>query len=186
MTFFRHPYLSVPKPSLRFWSIVVTAAFLVSTSILAIAVPASQIEAVANFVQSESSVAQVILDQWDTSLRSTFGFMLGFDFLYDLVHNNLVALLVAWGAKRTGVAWTLALASVIAWILWLDSVLNVVENLGYLRVMVTGNVLPWHLYGSILFQFRTLTLVAGAVVACSLHVWAFAKLHATKSGSTRR
>ena len=171
----QHPYLNLSVSDLRFWSIVATIAFALATVVFVIAIPVPHLSLVADFVRSDSVNAQVALDHWGSEIREAFRFMLGFDFLYDLVHNNLVALLAAWGAVRVGRYWALAVACVVAWTLWLDSAFNVAENLAYVRVLSTNNVEPWHFYASTIFRFRTATLFGSALAALVLHTYAFGK-----------
>ena len=70
-------------------------------------------------------------------------------------------------------------ASVIAWVMWLDSLLNVFENLSFLHVLQTldrAYLVP--IMGDV-FAFRTATLVAGFVCAVAFHCVAFGNQRVT-------
>lgn len=168
-----HPFLNLSLETVRLWAKILVIGFLVTTVILGIVVPAEHRSAIANFVLAEPSLAHTELSAWDSATRESFQFVLGFDFLYDLVHNNMVALLLAWGAIRHAQRWAIQLASVFAWILWLDSALNVLEHFIYRHILATGILEPWHGYGLAIFSFRTSTLVAGALIAVVIHIGAF-------------
>jgi len=167
-----HPFLSLDVSSLRFWVAASVVAFVATTAVFVAAIPVNHIAAAAHLLAASSADAQAILGQWGSDQRASFQFMLGYDFLYDLVHNNMVALLVVWGAVRVGRSWSMALAGLIAWVLWADSALNVFENLAYVRVLATNNVEPWHPYASAVFNFRTVTLNLGGIAAVGLHAYA--------------
>ena len=135
--------------------------FLVTTVILAVAVSAEHRNAITNFVVADAALASTELSRWDSATRESFQFVLGFDFLYDLVHNNVAAMLLVWGALRSAQRWAFQLANVFAWVLWLDSALNVLEYFVYRHILATGILEPWHGYGLAIFSFRTSTLIPG-------------------------
>jgi hypothetical protein len=140
--------------------------------VFATLVPVEHISAISAFVGADAGDAQDALQALTPEIRESFQFVLGFDFLYDLVHNNLVAMWLAWGALRIQKRVALVLASGFAWVLWMDSALNLVEHLVFRHILSSGNLDPWHAYGSAVFGFRTGSLVAGALVAAILHVYA--------------
>ena len=173
MQLFVHPFLNLPLETVRFWAKILVIAFVVTTVILVTAVPAEHRSAIANFVLADAVLAPAELGRWDSATRESFQFVLGFDFLYDLVHNNLVAMLLAWGAILSAQRWATQLANLFAWILWLDSALNVVEHFIYRHLLATGILEPWHGYGMAIFNFRTSTLAAAALLAVVVHVSVF-------------
>jgi len=173
MQLFMHPFLNLPLETVRRWAKILLIAFLVTTVILGTAVPAEHRSAIANFVLADAALAPGELGRWDSATRESFQFVLGFDFLYDLVHNNLVAMLLAWGAILSAQRWAIRLASVFDWILWLDSALNVVEHFIYRHLLATGMLGPWDGYGMAIFNFRTSTLVVAALLAVVIHVSVF-------------
>ena len=175
MQLFVHPFLNLPLETVRRWSKILVIAFLVTTVILGTVVPAEHRSAIANFVLADAALAPAELSRWDSATRESFQFVLGFDFLYDLVHNNLVAMLLAWGAILSAQRWALQLASAFAWILWMDTALNLLEHFIYRHLLATGILEPWHSYGMAIFNFRTSTLVAGALIAAVIHISVFYK-----------
>jgi hypothetical protein len=119
------------------------AAWLALTPILLWAMPgrtdATILElAVAGSVEASAE----ILSKWSPSDRTAFAFVLGFDLLYDVIHNNAVALLVA--RVAAGCRGSLVrVGSWIAWGLWLATAANVVENLGFFHMIQAGPNSPW-------------------------------------------
>ena len=107
----------------------------------------------------------------DHAVRS-FSFLLGFDLLYDIVHNNAVAFLAMWGARRCASRQAYWAGSTVAWVMWLDTALNFPENLAFLRILETMQ--PWPLlpWASGTFFFRTSTWLAGLAVGVALHALA--------------
>lgn len=91
-------------------------------------------------------------------------FILGFDFLYDLVHNNAVALCVVWAAAGRS-AGLVAAGSFLAWLLWLASGANVVENLGFLHVLQAGPMSPWPEVGLATTLYRNGAILVGIAFA---------------------
>ena len=77
-----------------------------------------------------------------------------------------MALLVVRGARRARVSW----AEQIAWLLWLDTALNVFENLAFLHLLRTGDPAPLLPFASSVFYFRSATLIGGFIAGVLLHV----------------
>jgi len=170
-----HPFLKLSSVQLRLGASLLGAAFAIATGVFLWAVPLEDIDHVTQLVESSPVEATRILDSWSPKTRETFQFMLGYDFLYDLIHNNLVALILAGAAIRYPAMWSHLVASLLCWVMWLDTGLNIFENLAYNYVLSSNTVEPWHRYASIIFQFRTSTLVLGLVVALAIHVLGLAR-----------
>jgi len=99
--------------------------------------------------------------------------MLGFDLLYDLIHNNGVAVFTIWGAKRVASARATLVASLSGWVMWLNSALNVAENLAFFHVIQTLEPYPLLPVAAAIFSFRVLTLTAGLFIGIALHAYGF-------------
>jgi len=138
------------------------------------AVPAAHVAEITKLTAATKPGApRTILESWDTGIAVSFSFLLGFDFLYDLVHNNAAALLAVWGAVRRGTRPSRLLARTAAWVLWLDSGLNVVENLTLLQVLRPGSPEPPLNAAVAIFSFRSVTLMLGLLVGVALHASAW-------------
>ncbi len=149
------------------------------SAILVWAVPPEHIGEVNRLVSAPTlPAAAAVLDSWEPSVARSFSFLLGYDFLYDLVHNNAVALLVVWGARRARIGW----AEQIAWLLWLDTALNVFENLAFLQILRTADPAPLFPWAASVFYFRSATLIGGLVAGVLLHVQGWRVRGSTPSG----
>ena len=119
---------------------------------------------------ADSAEAAAIVAGWSSDVRASARFLIRFDFAYDVVHNNAVALLCLWAARRLGGRRAWVAARTVAWLMWLDTLCNVAENLAALR-LVSGDA-SWFglVVASTAFRFATLWLgfalgVLGLVVA---------------------
>jgi hypothetical protein len=168
-----HPYLRLNSRRLRSGSLYLSVGFLIATAIFAASVPTAHMSAVSGLVRADPQHAQHLLASWDAATRESFRFMLGFDYLYDILHNNLAAFVLAWGAVRFGKPWAIGVAGALVWILWLDSGLNVLENMAYTHILTENAIVPWHRYASGVFAFRSVSLLVIAVAALALHLAAF-------------
>lgn len=122
---------------------------------------------------TEPGARRAILESWEPSIVASLSFMLGFDFLYDVVHNNAAALFAVWGAVRRDTRVARSVASATAWVLWLDSGLNVFENLAFLHILRSRSPDPLLPAVSAIFSFRSATLMLGLLVGAALHASAW-------------
>ena len=173
ITIIQHPYTRLSTLELKVSSLGSAILFLVSIVIFAKSVPLAHINAVSLFVQSSDETAQALLTNWNSQIRESFRFMLGYDYLFDIIHNNLVALFVVWGAKRLATYAVLSLSAFVSWVLWFDSALNIFENLAYSHILTSNIVAPWHAYASLAFGFRSTTLIVAAIIGTTFHLLAF-------------
>lgn len=175
-----HPLQRIGTKRLAVSMVWLTASFVCLTAILVYAVPASTRSHIGDLLDAQSlAAATAVLSAWDADTYRTFAFLLGFDFLYDVVHNNLVAVFAIWGAKRVSASSALLVASATAWVLWLDTLLNVFENLVFLDVVRSAQASPLMPLASAIFSFRTATLALGLVVGLGLHAAAFGRHRAS-------
>jgi hypothetical protein len=168
-----HPYEALSARTLRAATIGTGAAWALLTLILVWAVPLSDIAGVQALLEArDPQTAGAVLASFEPTLTASLSFLLGFDFLYDVVHNNAAALFAVWGAvgRRTAAAQTVAATT--AWILWLDTALNVVENLAFLHVLRSGSVAALPAVSTI-FEFRAATLGLALLVGAGLHASAW-------------
>lgn len=169
-----HPLQRIGTRPLAVSMVSLTVGFVCLTAILVYAVPASTRSHIADLLDAPSlAAATAVLSAWDADTFRTFAFLLGFDFLYDVVHNNMVAVLAIWGAKRVYASSAVLVASVTAWVLWVDTLLNVFENLVLLDVVRSAQASPLMPLASAIFSFRTATLALGLLVGLGLHAAAF-------------
>jgi len=92
-TVIRHPYETLDARTLATATLGLAAFTILLTAILAHEVPSEVRREVARLLGAESGApAAAVLAAWDREVYQAFSFMLGFDFLYDIVHNNAVAL----------------------------------------------------------------------------------------------
>ena len=174
----RHPLDRLELGQLRSATIAAAAAVGLLTAILFSSVSVEDLSRIEELLgASSSSAALALLTSWPQSTFQAFSFMLGFDLLYDLVHNNAVALFAIWGARRLSTPGAQIIGSLVAWVMWLDSVLNVFENLAFLHVIRTFELPSLVPIASTVFTFRSATLVTGLIVAIALHVLAFRRPH---------
>ena len=117
--------------------------------------------------------ARDALSSLDSSIVVSLSFLVGFDFLYDVVHNNAAALFAVWGAVRRNTRLARAVAGLTAWVLWLDSGLNVFENLAFLHVLRSRSPDPLLTLVTAIFSFRSATLMVGLAVGAALHIFAW-------------
>jgi len=168
-----HPFARLARQHLAAATIYLAVAFSLLTAILIAFVPLQDIARIRELVQARpGAFAREVLAGWPPSTLQSFSFMLGFDLLYDLVHNNGVALLAVWGAKRSAATWAAVAASATAWVMWLDSLLNVFENLAFLHIIQTSNPAPLLPFAAAVFSFRSITLIVGLMIGIALHAHA--------------
>jgi hypothetical protein len=79
-----------------------------------------------------------------------------------------IALCSIWGAKRLSAPRADLLASLTAWLMWLDTALNVFENLALLHVIRSLEPAPLLPIAAGIFSFRSVTLAAGQLVGVTL------------------
>ena len=168
-----HPYQALPVRNLRAATIAAAWAWVLLTLILFWAVPLADVADVQRLVSApEPDAARDILRSWGPSVGRSFSFLLGFDFLYDVVHNNAAALLAVWGAARQQTRLAHSVAAVTAWVLWLDTGLNVFENLAFLHVLRSGST-DLLSAATAIFSFRSATLTLAILVGIALHASAW-------------
>jgi hypothetical protein len=169
-----HPYERLGVRPLASAAIGLTVFWALLTAILAYEVPAALRAQITQLLSAENdAAATAILLAWGPEVYRAFSFMLGFDFLYDIVHNNAVAFLAIWGAKRVSAKPALFLGAATAWVMWLDTALNLFENVAFLHIIRSLD--PWPLLpaANAVFVFRTGTWVLGIVLAVALHGFAY-------------
>lgn len=113
------------------------------------------------------------MESWDPGIAASLSFLLGFDFLYDVVHNNAAALFAIWGAVRRDTRLARSVGAMTAWVLWLDSGLNVFENLAFLHILRSRSPERLLTAVSAIFSFRSATLMLGFLVGAALHARAW-------------
>jgi hypothetical protein len=94
----RHPFDHLPEGRVRSYAVLLFLAWAALTGILLWAAPRSGAVELA-FAGTPDEAARVVSALSDRD-RISFSFMLGFDLLYDLVHNNAVALACIWASRR--------------------------------------------------------------------------------------
>jgi hypothetical protein len=160
-----HPFERLPLGAARVSALALLGAWLLLTMLLAAALPAEHAAQLAGFLRvADARDATALVAAWPAEVRATAGFVLGFDFLYDLVHNNAVALLAVWAARRHGGRRVMVAARAVAWTMWLDVLLNVVENLTMLRIVRDAAAPQWFPIMVAIAGFRFVTLWAGFAV----------------------
>jgi hypothetical protein len=169
-----HPYHALSMRSLRAATIGAGAAWALLTLVLVAAVPVADIAELRRLLQArEPAAAGAVLASWGPGVTASLSFLLGFDFLYDIVHNNAAALFAVWGAARLRTRPARPVAAATAWVLWLDTVLNVFENLAFLHVLRSGSPEPLLPAVSATFWFRSATLTLALLVGAALHAAAW-------------
>jgi hypothetical protein len=169
-----HPYAALPERTLGRATVITAGAWALLTLLLVWAVPLPDLGEVQSLVSADHrSAARAILKAWTPGLLVSFSFLLGFDFLYDLVHNNAVALFAVWGAAKRGSRSARRLAGTAAWLLWLATGLNVFENMALLHVVRSGAPEPLLPLASAVFAIRSALLAGGIVVGVGLHASAW-------------
>ena len=166
-----HPYETLSIRTLRAATVGAASAWAVLTVILVWTVPVAHVAEVQRLLEATGTPARsAILESWSPSIVASLCFLLGFDFLYDVVHNNAVALFAVWGAVRRDIGFARSLAGLTAWVLWLDTGLNVVENLAFLHVLRSRSPQSLLPVVSVIFSFRSATMLLGVLVGLGLHV----------------
>jgi hypothetical protein len=160
-----HPYSELEWTRLRFWSVLLLCTWALLTPILIWAAPGRSDFTIPELaVAGSAAAAAEILSHWQPSDRLAFSFILGFDFLYDLVHNNAVAFSVAWAAAHRSSRW-IAAGSVLAWLLWFATAANIVENLSFFHVLQAGPSFPWPEVALATTYLRNGTILIGIAFA---------------------
>ena len=168
-----HPYETLSARSLRAATIGAFAAWGVLTAVLFWAVPADYFaELRALLALSEPAQRRAMLESWPPEIIASLSFLVGFDFLYDLIHNNAAAFFVVWGAARNRTPVARSLGAATAWLMWLDTALNVFENLAFLHVLRARSPEPLLPAVSAVFAFRSATLMFSMLVGSALHAYA--------------
>jgi hypothetical protein len=113
-----HPYEALSVRNLRAATLGTASAWALLTIILVWAVPVSQLAELQTLVEAtEPAARRAILESWEPSVVASLSFVLGFDFLYDIVHNNAAALFAVWGAVRCDTRRARSVGAVTAWVL---------------------------------------------------------------------
>jgi hypothetical protein len=160
-----HPYSRLERSNLQTPLLCLFGAWLLLTPVLVWAMPGRTEFTIPDLAIAGSvDAAREILSHWSSNDRVAFAFILGFDLLYDLVHNNAVALLVAWVAAGRARA-LVTIGSWLAWSLWAATIANVVENLGFLQMLQAGPAFPWPEVGFVTTIFRNGAIVTGLLFA---------------------
>jgi hypothetical protein len=156
-----HPYVKLEQERLRFWTLCLLWTWAILTPVLVWAAPGRSDYTIPDLAVAGSiDAAQQILSHWSPADRQAFAFILGFDFLYDLVHNNAVAFAVVWAAANRPHRWV-SVGSVLAWFLWLATAANIAENIAFFHMLQTGPNFPWPEVGLGTTYFRNTALLTG-------------------------
>ena len=173
-----HPHEALSARTLRAATVGTLAAWGFLTLVLAWAVPVADVAQIGTLMEAtEPGARRAILGGWEPSVAVSLAFLLGFDFLYDLVHNNAAAFFAVWGAVRRDTPLARSVAGGTAWVLWLDSALNVFENLAFLHVLRSPSSVSLLPAISAAFSFRSATLALGILLGVALHVSAWFPSH---------
>ena len=168
-----HPLQRLDAKLLPLATIALALFLILLTAILVYTVPSGVRSSIGDLLAAQSTdSANAVLSTWSPRIYRTFSFLLGFDFLYDIVHNNAVAVFVIWGAIRLASTSALILASATAWVMWLDSALNVFENLAFLHIIRSEDPSQLLPVASAIFSFRSATLTIGFLIGLVLHALA--------------
>ena len=163
-----HPYANLEPDRLRFWTLCLLGAWVILTPVLIWAAPARSDYTIPDLAVAGSvGAAQEILGHWLPTDRQAFAFILGFDFLYDLVHNNAVAFGVVWASANRPPGWISA-GSVLAWLLWFATIANIAENIVFFHMLQVGPSFPWPEVGLGTTYFRNAALLGGVGFALAV------------------
>lgn len=158
----RHPFERLSLHAVGTAALALLAVWFVLTMLLAAAVPVAHLAQLAHLLRAaDANAAAALVAAWSPDLRATAGFVLGFDFIYDLTHDNAVALLCIWAARRHGGRRVVVTARAVAWVVWLDVLLNVPENLAALHIVREAAPTRWFALVVSITSFRFVTLWAG-------------------------
>ena len=115
-----HPFERLPPTRLPTACVMLMLVWAFLTIVMLVTVPSAHAAAVAALLGAgDPRAAAALVAAWPADVRTTATFLVRFDFLYDLAHNNAVALLCLWAARRRGGTAALAAAPAAAWMLWL-------------------------------------------------------------------
>ena len=163
-----HPFARLERARLRLLALLLLGTWAALTPILVWAAPGRGEYTIPDLaVAGSAAAAAEILSHWSPNDRTAFAFILGFDFLYDIVHNNAVALSVAWAAAGRASVWVGA-GSLLGWLLWLATAANFLEGVAFFNILQSGPASPWPEIGFYTTLFRNgaiLTGIAFALVA---------------------
>ncbi len=164
----KHPLELLSYGAIRAVSLWLLAAWALMTLFLVAILPFEILErATALAATRDSAAARALVASWPPALRVSAAFLLGFDFLYDLVHNNAVACMCLWAAFH-GKSAQKRIARTFAWTLWLCTLLNVPENWVYVRLLHGLSVDPWVGVAGQIASLRFFILWSGFVVGAAL------------------
>ncbi len=163
----RHPFERLSNRGLRLWCIWVFVGWAALSVIGFASIPTQHFTDAMRMAGAPSADP----GRWSTEVRISVAYLIGSDYLYDILHNNAVGLLAVLGARLLGHAQVTWVARGIAWTMWLDTVLNVIENLAFLAA-VRGRR-DWLEVAQPIEAFRTSTLLLGLVfgVTTLCFVW---------------
>ena len=155
-----HPFERLSAQALRAGTIALFATWVMLTIVLGLAVPLEMLPKVAQMAAAGSAAnATALLSEWATEERQAASFLVGFDFLYDIVHNNAVAMGILLASLTAGRGRPVARS--FAWALWLCTLLNVAENLIFQTVLVGNPADPWVAFAGFIASFRAFVLWSG-------------------------
>ena len=170
----QHPIQELNLLKLQRATLLVSALLTGATAIFLVAVPLEHFLLVVQLIGAPSSDVLTLISGWTIAERQSFAFMIGYDFVFDILHNNAAALFVIWGAARLNARSAcpneMMIAAWLAWAMWLCSGLNIVENLAFLHLLDSHQVTPWHLIGKVAFSFRGVALVGVCVAGLVFHL----------------
>jgi len=169
----RHPYTALETRQLGVATVALGTAWALLTILLLQAVPLVDFPKIGRILGASTAAdLSAVLADWTPATLRSFAFLLGFDLLYDLVHNNAAAVYALWASRICARPWAERLAAAAAWLLWLATVLNVFENLAFLHMLPDGDsswLLPW---ASLAFNLRSLFLAGALGIGCLFQVLA--------------
>lgn len=170
----RHPFENIPAtwstPALVAGAVV---TFGLGVVLLLVLKQGPGLGGLASLVSAGTSDrAAEVLAAWTDADRVRVGFIGGLDFLFGLAWTNTIALACIKSSRLTGRAGFVAMAALMAWLLWLALALDVPENLAYLNMALGHTQSPWPQMAVLALYPRVVTfVVAGLFVAVSLVVW---------------
>ena len=93
--------------------------------------------------------ASAVISAWNTTARLQAAFNLGFDFLYMPAYSTTIALACAWGATVIRNKFWQGLGILLAWGLWLATLLDAIENIALITMLLGTVADPYPLLASV-------------------------------------
>ena len=173
-----HPFNRIPAGRFSLVFLPTLVVTLVTGAAIVSALPGRESYTLFDLALAGSVArAEEVLSHWTERDRIHIAFVNGLDYLFGFVFFNTIALASVWAARAFRArAWTF-LGLALAWLSWASVVLDVPENLAYLR-MVFGTVDdPWPQVLRLCVVFRSCVfLIAVAYVGLGTVAWALARV----------